>query len=589
MNYWVVLFGKFFLTLIFIVFINEIFAQRPEIDSLELTLSSTYESRDRIEIFTQLSKKYQSVDLQKANEYADAALNLSENSGIEEFKAEIFGCFGDIAIMQDSIELARQYYETSLSLFETTYDVAGLSGVNLVLGNIASVQNNLPDAMVYYQQALMYAEKAGFETWMDNLYGNIGSLNLKAGNFKEAQKLFVLALEKATEQADTLVMANSYSNLGLTSISIMDTAQARKYLLKAQELCFQMGNTSEVAQNYMSLAILENTQGNYGKALVELRNSEFYLAVEDPDYAGPKGTVLSELYVLFGKNFIALREYDSATFYYTAALTSGHLSGQLQVIAEAAEGLSNIYDFQNKIDSSFYYFKVFKEYSDSILNEENIRKLAYQDATFRYEQKTAEETRQREQEIIQTGQNKTILISIIIGLVLVLSVLVLLLQLNRNRIKRVELEQTNLKNELEIRNKELTTHVIYQLKKNEFILNIIGKLQKSVRNLLPENKKVIEGVIQELNMDSGEEVWKEFEVRFQQVHNDFYKNLVSKYPDLTPNELKLSAFLKLNMNTKDIAAITYQTTNSIDVARSRLRQKFGISKEENLISFLSGY
>ena len=109
-----------------------------------------------------------------------------------------------------------------------------------------------------------------------------------------------------------------------------------------------------------------------------------------------------------------------------------------------------------------------------------------------------------------------------------------------------------------------------------------------MKNLLPENKKVIEGVIQELNMDSGEEVWKEFEIRFQQVHNDFYKNLVNKYPDLTPNELKLSAFLKLNMNTKDIASITYQSTNSIDVARSRLRHKFGISKEENLVSFLSG-
>jgi len=85
------------------------------------------------------------------------------------------------------------------------------------------------------------------------------------------------------------------------------------------------------------------------------------------------------------------------------------------------------------------------------------------------------------------------------------------------------------------------------------------------------------------------ESWEEFEFRFNYVHNDFYDKLVEDFPDLTPNELKLSAFLKLNMTTKDIATITYQSNHSITVARHRLRIKLGLERDDNLISFLSKY
>jgi len=95
-------------------------------------------------------------------------------------------------------------------------------------------------------------------------------------------------------------------------------------------------------------------------------------------------------------------------------------------------------------------------------------------------------------------------------------------------------------------------------------------------------------VIKELDSVDSEEVWKEFEIRFQNVHSDFYKNLVNNFPDLTANELRLCAFLKLNLNTKEISSLTNQSVNSIDVARSRLRQKFGLTKKDNLTSFLAG-
>jgi len=71
------------------------------------------------------------------------------------------------------------------------------------------------------------------------------------------------------------------------------------------------------------------------------------------------------------------------------------------------------------------------------------------------------------------------------------------------------------------------------------------------------------------------------------VHNKFYNTLNSKFPDLTPNELKLCAFLRLNMSTKEIAAITYQSYNSLSTARYRLRKKLGLDEHTNLITYLN--
>ncbi|MBK7030723.1 MAG: hypothetical protein IPH45_16615 [Bacteroidales bacterium] len=72
------------------------------------------------------------------------------------------------------------------------------------------------------------------------------------------------------------------------------------------------------------------------------------------------------------------------------------------------------------------------------------------------------------------------------------------------------------------------------------------------------------------------------------MHKDFYDALIKKYPELTPSELKLCAFLKLNMTTKEISELTGQRLNTLENAWYRLRQKLGISNSEvNLVTFLA--
>lgn len=560
-----------------------------KIDSLEYILQNSHDAYQKIELYTILSRQYQSVDQQKAKEFGMKALSLSSKTGVGDFLAEIYGCLGDVAVMQDSLDVAQKYYLNSLELFEESGDPAGLAGVSMVLGNIANVQDNLSEAMLYYQRAVKYAKEAGLNHWLDNLYHNIGDLIINAGSFVEAQEYLSFALEAAEKSNDSAVMASVLASFGDTYIELNDTLLARKYLQDARIIYQRINSYSGLSSTYLSLSKLEKAKKNYNKAIYFLELALEYLFKEDISYAGPKNVHLSGIYAELGMNYFELNEFEKSFNYFKDALNLGLSSGELLTVALAARGISDIWYRWNRYDSAYYYHKKYKKYSDSLSNEENIRKLAHQDARFRYEQLLAAESQKREEEVAQQRKNVLILAFIIIGLVLALVVLILLLKLGRNKVARMELQRKNLQNELGLRNKELTTHVMSQLKKNEFIMEVSAKLEKTLSVVKPENRIVIERVIKQLESDSSQEMWKEFELRFQNVHDDFFKKLVKKFPDLTANDLRLCAFLKLNLNTKEISSITHQSINSIDVARSRLRQKLGLDKEDNLIAFLAQY
>lgn len=166
--------------------------------------------------------------------------------------------------------------------------------------------------------------------------------------------------------------------------------------------------------------------------------------------------------------------------------------------------------------------------------------------------------------------------------------------LQRARARKSELEQTQLKlekatleNNLATRDKELATNIMYLLNKNELINSISEKLLDIKNRLTPDAQPAIHKVILDMQSNLQPELWKEFEFRFQQVHEQFYNTLNERFPDLTPSERRLCAFLKLNMTTKEISAITHQNAKSIDVARTRLRKKLNLTgTDHNLVSFL---
>ena len=146
----------------------------------------------------------------------------------------------------------------------------------------------------------------------------------------------------------------------------------------------------------------------------------------------------------------------------------------------------------------------------------------------------------------------------------------------------------HLQDKLEYKNKELTTKALFIAQNNALIADIVAELRKiaAESNDSALSKKVlsVQNSLKRKQKDNG---LNEFELLFKEVHTSFYDNLLNLFPDLTPNERKLCAFLRLNMTTKDISEITYQSQNTINISRTRLRKKLKLSRDENIITFLT--
>lgn len=559
------------------------------IDSLQNLLAETHDVERKIAIHTLLAKQYQTIDIDISRNHADKARQLSHTANSEKYLGEIYGLFGDIAVMQDSLIEAKAYYENSLQYFIKTDDIKGATGVTSVLGNIAMIRDDHATAMQYYLRTVDYANESGLQDWLPVIYLNIGSIYFETGQIKEAQEYFARTLEGVKDPAYNKLILEAYNNLGMTYLELGELTTAKEYFQLAIDQSQQLNANIRSGVARVNLAKVYRKEGNYGLAIETLRNAEEFLTLGNPEFAGPRHPKWADYYVELGINNLLLENRKEASQYLMKGLELSLKAGQIMLSAKAMHYLSIYWDEVHNADSSLYYYKLYKTYTDSLNLKENIRKLAFQEAQFKHDEESLLEEQKREKESARNQLYVIVLVSAILLLILLSSSLIMFLKLSRNKIKHGDVEQIKLRTELAQRNKELTTHLMHQVQSNEFTLNISKKLRSLYASSNPENKKLINEVVRELEMEPSKGQWEEFEVRFHQVHTDFYKNLGKKYPDLTSNELRLCAFLKLNMNTKDIAAITFQSTNSIGVARFRLRQKFGLEKEENLTNFLTQF
>ncbi len=140
---------------------------------------------------------------------------------------------------------------------------------------------------------------------------------------------------------------------------------------------------------------------------------------------------------------------------------------------------------------------------------------------------------------------------------------------------------------MESKKRELTTGALRLIQLSEMNSNLISDLEKISEHTDDEGNELIMKMISSFNIRSDENFWQEFESRFENVYENFYLKLNQLFPELTSGEKKLCAFLRLNLSSKDIAAITFKDPQSIDMARYRLRKKLNLKQEENLIEFLT--
>jgi ligand-binding sensor domain-containing protein/DNA-binding CsgD family transcriptional regulator len=156
-----------------------------------------------------------------------------------------------------------------------------------------------------------------------------------------------------------------------------------------------------------------------------------------------------------------------------------------------------------------------------------------------------------------------------------------------NEQKIVKLRNEQLRTELSSKSRELANTALNIVHKNELLQNIrveVNKLEDAEGKKLPTVKlRKIQKIIDE---GMGEQHdWNLFENSFNEANENYFKKLKEGYPELTPNDLKLSAYLRMNMSSKEIASLLNITVRSVELRRYRLRKKLNMEHDKNLVEF----
>ena len=77
-----------------------------------------------------------------------------------------------------------------------------------------------------------------------------------------------------------------------------------------------------------------------------------------------------------------------------------------------------------------------------------------------------------------------------------------------------------------------------------------------------------------------------FREAFDNADSEFFKKLKDLYPELSPNDLKLCAYLRLNLSSKEIAPLINISPRSVEIKRYRLRKKMNLASNENLTNYI---
>ncbi len=162
------------------------------------------------------------------------------------------------------------------------------------------------------------------------------------------------------------------------------------------------------------------------------------------------------------------------------------------------------------------------------------------------------------------------------------------LQIQKSEKQIIELRNDKLQSEVEHKNSELATSAMNLVQKKELLSKLKEDLvqYKGFPDESKANKefqKILKLIDKEL--DHNEE-WEQFAVHFDSVHTNFLKKLKDRYPSLTTSDLKIAAYLRLNLSSKEIAQLMNISIRGVETSRYRLRKKLELPNEVNLFDHL---
>ncbi len=593
-NFKTVISGALVIILVSFASISPIFGQSSADSLLKLFNSRELSENEKALVCAKLAEQYLAFKVDSALHFAWNGLEVSLRNNYINGQFLNYLALGSIKLKMDDLDEAEKFLLSAKDLIDESIEPRDVIGLYMGLGNVYSMQTNLYRAQDAFYTGLQIAEENNDSLYLPRFYNNIAIIYANLEDNSKSLEYYSKALKLFEHLKDPYFIGNTLNNIGNIYVELKKNDSAYFYLNKALKIEKDISNFYGLTKTYLNLGRLAFSEGRTMAALELFEKSESAADSLVDDFWGSRPYIFAAVYRHKGDAFFQLNDFKKALYFYHQTLSGASVSSNLELITEVTQKLADLFHQQGNKDSAYFYYKNFTVLNDSLLKVKNYQKIT--ELTLQYEFGKERKQQKLESELIEAKHYRKeliyLLIIISVGAILLIILFLFILQHSRMRRKNLEqkmmvVEKQNLTKELEFKNKELTTNVMYLLKKNEFISAISDKLKNTHQGQEKNNETVINNVISELDKSITHDTWTEFEVRFQEVHVGFYNSLSRQFPDLTPNELRLCAFLRLNMTSKEISDITFQSAESLKTARYRLRKKLGLERDENLIAYLT--
>ncbi len=546
---------------------------QSNIDSLDQLLLR-YSAKDtiRANILNEAGYDYWVIDASKSERYGKEALELSEKLNFKPGVAMANRVIGVSHWARGNFYQALTHLFTSRDQYKQLRDLLGEGNTTLNIGLVYSDQRYYKEALNHFFQAEKIFKYLKRDDRLATTYSKIGTVYIDQKKYDEGYGYLIKALDIHQKNNYVFGVLEACNRLGILYRDQGNYEDAEKYLQRSLTLAEQRNDHEHIAKNLENLGSIQLKKGNYAQA---------------------------ERYLMRG---------------YPIAEKHGYKKWLLDITLD----LKNLYTLIGNDKAALFYFEKYQFVKDSIFNEEK----ALQMANLQIEQEIKDKEQKlklRTQEINlleEQARFDRLTTMALIGMILTLAIVTFIIFRNQKfRIKKNEqllvnnrqlyqsqqalteakLENARLREEelnlaLSFKNKELTSYTVNFIHKNELLDELRKKLEKLKKqvdaSLTKELNTILRLVQTNQNIDKD---WEDFKRTFENVHHNFFSELLTRCPELSPTELKLCVLIKLNLDPKEVASMLGISPESVKTSRYRLRKKLGLPQEQSLTDFMMGF
>ena len=489
-----------------------------------------------------------------------------------------------------------------LILFGLTCNAQGNSAdsVSSLVVKASKLQKdgNYIQALITLEKALTIANLIKNNVSVFQINIQFGNLYMEWDDIQKAKQYYLNALNIAQIINDKRKIAGGYNNLG-TAISREEKWDSSLvYYQNARKIYEELNDSSAIAGTTNNIGTIYTYKKNFEKSIIYYKKAYRIMAL----VGNEANAAVFALNI--ASSYMSINRIDSAMIYLVIGKEKAKSRNSIMLDMRVANTFAQLYEKTKDYENAISFYKEYYILNDSLFSLEKQNQIIALQQKYEVEkQKTTIELLTKEKEIdqIKLLKQSILIYSIVFVIVLVLVILFLVIRQNKLRTKFLEIEKLKLNTDKEKliaekklqtsenqilldrihhKERELVSSTMHVLQKNE----LIQKLKSEVDSINEEmDNKQLHNFSKEMKgLTSQFGVWDSFSFHFEQVHPSFFTQLKNTFPNLTQNDFKLSAYIKIGLSNKEIASIMQIAPDSVKSAKKRLKKKMNLSPEERL-------